>query len=117
MQAVEVGSVAPDVERHDLPLAPGDHLGGAGHPLQQKTAPGGLVAFAGDVLVRLDRDRLHRNGANCGGLRLREDQDAGQLGVERMVGGPETSPRSKGGSAVASLRRRRARAGPTMGKS
>jgi hypothetical protein len=56
VQAVQVGSVIDDVERHDLALAARDHLGGAHHPFGDKAASGGTVALARDALVGLELD-------------------------------------------------------------
>src|SRR5215207_4203148 len=51
MQALEVGNVAGDVKRQDLPLAVVGQLVAAEKPLQEKAARGGTVTLAHDVLA------------------------------------------------------------------
>ena len=54
VQALEIGDVAADVERQDLPLALGGDVVAAGEALDDKAALGGGVALPDDVLVGRD---------------------------------------------------------------
>ena len=84
VQALQIGNIAGDVKRHDLPPA-GRHGGiAAGEAFKDETHDGRAVAFADDVVMRVE----HLDGRPQLGeralLRLRRVADGLELAKQRQ---------------------------------
>jgi hypothetical protein len=82
---MEVGDLARDVERHDLPLAFGRGLAAADIACDDRAGAHRAVAFAHDVLVGPEIGNLHGQAQERGLLLLGERGDALHLADERVV--------------------------------
>jgi hypothetical protein len=106
VQALEVGNVAGDVERQDLPLALGREDVATGEARDDEAALGGAVTRPHDVLVRRNGFQPQRQAQQGGLLLSRECSDAFQLADQRggvVVNSVQDSPLWSGGSTGLSV--------------
>jgi hypothetical protein len=82
--ALQIGNVAWDVERGDLALAAGEHLGAAGEAFQQHAALRRPILVAHDVLVRLELAHRNRYPGNRPPLVSGHRGDALKLSEQRV---------------------------------
>ena len=83
VQALEVGDIAADVERLDLPLALSGDIVAAGEALDDEAALGGGVTFADDILIRRNGFQPQRQALEGSLLLWCERSDALQLADQR----------------------------------
>jgi hypothetical protein len=89
VEALQVGDVARDMEREDLPLAALDDLVAAGEAVEDQAALRRPVLVSDDVLIGLEVPHHHRQGDDGVPLLVGQRRYALELADERMerVGG------------------------------